>query len=157
RRYWRYQAPLCRDHGTKLAANWLLATLITGWWGLISFFMNLGAVAADVRALLIARRLAPVGSVILPGQFGNAGSGTLPTVSGRMLGLAGLVLAGLIVAVAADLTFGPKQASALEVGDCFDEPATAGEVDEVPHHPCTQSHTAEVFAILTYTSSSDYP
>lgn len=32
----------------------------------------------------------------------------------------------------------------LKVGDCFDDPTTAAEVQNVQHHPCTESHTAEV-------------
>jgi hypothetical protein len=31
----------------------------------------------------------------------------------------------------------------LKVGDCFDDP-TGEQVKDVQHHPCTESHTAEV-------------
>jgi Septum formation len=35
-------------------------------------------------------------------------------------------------------------AGELKVGDCFDDPATAAEVSDVQHQPCTEAHTAEV-------------
>jgi len=39
----------------------------------------------------------------------------------------------------------------LKVGDCFDVPTTAEEtVDDVQHHPCTESHTAEVILIQSH-------
>jgi hypothetical protein len=39
----------------------------------------------------------------------------------------------------------------LKAGDCFDVPATAQEtVEEVQHHPCTESHTAEVILVTSH-------
>ena len=39
----------------------------------------------------------------------------------------------------------------LKVGDCFDVPTTAAEtVDDVQHHPCTESHTAEVILVANH-------
>ena len=37
-----------------------------------------------------------------------------------------------------------SNAGDLKVGDCFDEPASGDEISDVQHHPCTESHTAEV-------------
>lgn len=37
-----------------------------------------------------------------------------------------------------------SNAGDLAVGDCFDEPAGATEVEDVQHHPCTEPHTSEV-------------
>ena len=48
-------------------------------------------------------------------------------------------------------------ASDLAVGDCFDEPATTGEVRDVQHHPCTESHTSEVVFVGDMPASSAYP
>ena len=49
-------------------------------------------------------------------------------------------------------------ATDLAVGDCFDAPSTAEEtVEDVPHHPCTDAHTAEVFYVADYTDSTTYP
>ncbi len=39
----------------------------------------------------------------------------------------------------------------LKVGDCFDVPTKAGEtVDDVQHHPCTETHTAEVILLTKH-------
>lgn len=38
----------------------------------------------------------------------------------------------------------------LAVGDCFDVPAVKTDVRDVQHHPCAESHTGEVFAIVTH-------
>ena len=46
----------------------------------------------------------------------------------------------------------------LQVGDCFDVPT--GEtrtVKDVQHHPCTEAHTGEVFAIVKYPGDPAYP
>jgi hypothetical protein len=42
-------------------------------------------------------------------------------------------------------------AGSLQVGDCFDQPATVeGTVDDVQHHQCTDPHTAEVVFVGDY-------
>jgi hypothetical protein len=52
----------------------------------------------------------------------------------------------------------PGNATDLAVGDCFDAPTTTSEtVEDVPHHPCTDAHTAEVFYVADYTASTTYP
>jgi hypothetical protein len=39
----------------------------------------------------------------------------------------------------------------LKVGDCFDVPTTVGEnVNDVQHHPCTESHTGEIILIADH-------
>jgi len=47
----------------------------------------------------------------------------------------------------------------LKVGDCFDIPAEMVDVKDVQHHPCNESHTAEVFAVVTHPAArdADYP
>ena len=41
-----------------------------------------------------------------------------------------------------------SNATELQVGDCFDSPTALGQsVTDVQHHPCTETHTAEVFAV----------
>jgi hypothetical protein len=47
----------------------------------------------------------------------------------------------------------------LQVGDCFDEPAQETEtVEDVQHHPCNESHTAEVVFVGNYAGATDtYP
>jgi hypothetical protein len=58
-RFYKVTAPLCRQHGRELAANWLGRTLIQGWWGYISFFVNLFDVSTDIVALIRFSRLPP--------------------------------------------------------------------------------------------------
>jgi hypothetical protein len=45
----------------------------------------------------------------------------------------------------------------LKVGDCFDDP-TGEQVKDVQHHPCTESHTAEVVYLGSMTGDNTaYP
>lgn len=48
-------------------------------------------------------------------------------------------------------------ASDLALGDCFDVPASKTDVRDVQHHPCTESHTGEVFAIVTHPAAKGTP
>jgi hypothetical protein len=71
-----------------------------------------------------------------------------------------VVVVGAGVAVFRDQL--SASAGDLRVGDCFDLPADAtasSSVGDVQHHPCTQAHGGEVFAVLTYpaTASDTYP
>jgi Septum formation len=45
----------------------------------------------------------------------------------------------------------------LKVGDCIDEPVITTSVSDVQHQPCNQPHDAEVFTVVTDTTSGDYP
>ena len=46
----------------------------------------------------------------------------------------------------------------LKVGECFDEPVALQEVSKVQHHPCTESHTAEVVFLGSMTGQdASYP
>ncbi|HTG46181.1 MAG TPA: hypothetical protein VK646_00820 [Actinomycetota bacterium] len=56
-RAYRVDAVLCRVHATELARQFLRMTLVQGWWGLLSFFLNVGAVIADVAVLVRAQGL----------------------------------------------------------------------------------------------------
>ena len=44
----------------------------------------------------------------------------------------------------------------LKVGDCFDA-SQATEVKDIQHHPCTESHTAEVVLVTTHPSVKGAP
>ena len=48
---YRANPTLCREHGRQIVKQWLTKTLVQGWWGIISFFMNIVAVATDIAAL----------------------------------------------------------------------------------------------------------
>jgi len=161
RRYWTYHAPLCRDHGSQLARNWLAATLLMGWWGIISFFTNFGAIATDLRALSSARRLAPAGSVIVPGGFGMAGQASAPALPNVPRIQLAAVAAGIVVVVVVaylSATYGSKSVGDLVVGDCFDDPTGTAVISEVPHRPCSEAHGAEVFDVVAYSAGQGtYP
>jgi putative regulator of septum formation len=75
----------------------------------------------------------------------------------------GLVLRiGIIGAVAVGAfvlrPFITGNAGSLQLGDCFDVPATQEEtVDDVQHHPCTADHGAEVVFVGDYAPATDTP
>ena len=48
-------------------------------------------------------------------------------------------------------------AAELQVGDCFDEPTALVEIKDVQHHPCTEAHTGEVFAVLKHPAPDGAP
>ncbi len=45
----------------------------------------------------------------------------------------------------------------LKVGDCFDVPANDNNISDVQHHPCTEAHTGEVFALVTHPAAKGAP
>jgi hypothetical protein len=51
-----------------------------------------------------------------------------------------------------------SNAGDLKVGDCFDQPTTATEtIKDVQHHPCSESHNAEVFFVGNHPAAKDTP
>jgi hypothetical protein len=57
RRRYEFNRVLCRTHGIRFAWSWLAKTLVQGWWGTISFFVNFGCVGTDISALIQALRI----------------------------------------------------------------------------------------------------
>ena len=51
--------PFCRDHAMAAARQYLGKTLVGGWWGTTSFFINFKAVAVNIAAMKTARELPP--------------------------------------------------------------------------------------------------
>jgi hypothetical protein len=43
-----------------------------------------------------------------------------------------------------------SSAADLAVGDCFDVPTANVNIKDVQHHPCTESHTGEVFILVNH-------
>ena len=43
-----------------------------------------------------------------------------------------------------------SSAADLAVGDCFDVPTANVNIKDVQHHPCTESHTGEVFVLVNH-------
>lgn len=74
---------------------------------------------------------------------------------GIRLGIIAVIVIGFVVL----RPFLTGSAGSLSVGDCFDEPtSTTGTVEDVQHHPCTDSHTAEVVFVGNFAPATDaYP
>ena len=49
-RFFRLRAPLCRDCGRRIVKSWTGKTLVAGWWGIISFFVNWFCLASNAVA-----------------------------------------------------------------------------------------------------------
>jgi len=75
-------------------------------------------------------------------------------------GRGAIIIIGVIVAFLAIVLYAVKDnlsAGDLKVGDCFNTPS-GSTVQTVEHHPCTESHTAEVIHVVEYTGdTSSYP
>jgi len=66
-KFFRAKPTLCRDHGRQVAKQWLTKTLVQGWWGIVSFFVNFVAVGTDIAALRKASKLGePQGAPVTP-------------------------------------------------------------------------------------------
>ena len=70
--------PLCRVHGRKVTREYLGKTLVFGWWGAISLFVNLFVIASDLKSLGAFRGL--------PEPTRPAMSPTTPAVAKASLG-----------------------------------------------------------------------
>src|SRR5947208_820743 len=69
-RFVRATPTLCREHGIQISKEFLNKTLVQGWWGVISFFVNIFAVIQDVRALSTFKNLGePQGAPQEPTAF----------------------------------------------------------------------------------------
>jgi hypothetical protein len=74
-----------------------------------------------------------------------------------------LIRVGIIAAIAGGAyllrDFLPSNAGNLAVGDCFDLPAAEAEtVEDVQHHPCTETHGGEVVFVGNFEPAQDtYP
>ena len=73
-----------------------------------------------------------------------------------------IIVAIVVVVAVVGVVFRDRitgNAGSLQVGDCFDLPADAvaatdATVGDVQHHPCTEAHGGEVFAVLTYPAAA---
>ena len=78
-RFVKLRQPLCRDHGIEITNTYLRKTLIEGWWGFVSFFLNFLTVGNDLVVLFRYRSLAEpqgagFGPVPAPGPVAPAPS-----------------------------------------------------------------------------------
>ena len=69
-----------------------------------------------------------------------------------------LVIIGIIVVIGIAVRgYVSGNVGDLQVGDCFDPPSGTQTVKDVQHHPCTDSHGAEVFFVGTYAAAAGAP
>jgi hypothetical protein len=55
---WQSRRLLCREHARQLLVTDLVFTAILGWWGVFSFFVNIGVVIGQIAALSALSQLA---------------------------------------------------------------------------------------------------
>jgi hypothetical protein len=67
-RFVKLRAALCREHGVALTKRYLGKTLLQGWWGYISFFVNWFVVVTDLVALSQAKKLPAPDPSSVPAQ-----------------------------------------------------------------------------------------
>ena len=61
-KFYKANALLCRDHAIPVVKEYLGKTLVQGWWGVISFFVNFVVVGQDLGQLVKAKKMpAPQG------------------------------------------------------------------------------------------------
>jgi hypothetical protein len=65
-KFYKFEGFVCKEHGQELAKSFLGKTLIQGWWGVISFFVNIFAVITDVIAVTKLSGLASPGPLDSP-------------------------------------------------------------------------------------------
>ena len=71
-KFYKIDAVLCRDHALEYSKGFLSKTLVQGWWGLISFFMNIGAVITNVVAVTQAKKMSPPqGTAVAPAAWAD--------------------------------------------------------------------------------------
>jgi hypothetical protein len=60
-RTYKFKGWLCREHALEHGNDWLKKTLVLGWWGFFSFFVNFFVIGTDLLALSRAKKMAPPG------------------------------------------------------------------------------------------------
>jgi hypothetical protein len=111
---------------------------------------------------------APAGGT--SGVEGWQGPQTTPASRGtRLVGrlLVVVVLGLIVVGIVGGVVFRDRISSStsdLAVGDCFDAPSMAlasgspgGEIEDVQHHPCSEPHVYETFAVFRHPAVNGDP
>jgi hypothetical protein len=78
--FYKVKRPMCRDHARELVKHFTLKTLVQGWWGYISFFVNWFVLAANAVVFVRAGKL---GAPQLPMQMPAATFGGQPAQGGN--------------------------------------------------------------------------
>lgn len=133
RRVERVEGEFCRDCGLAQQRDLQNRTLALGWFGIVSFFTNLGHIAHNLAA---GRRLAALAPPHGPAAAGrqaplDPGRPTFLRLGAAVGGLVGVVVVGLVVAIALDLADDARRdadGAMFTLADATCEPAFAGYV-----------------------------
>jgi hypothetical protein len=134
--------PYCRDCGLHDGRSAQLKTLITGWWGIISFFFNIGGIVGNARGLSTLRSL--------PEPQGGDATRRLDPGKPLFLRPALWAMVAVVVLLAAFVLYPRphKPVSALatsKVGQCI---AYQGN-DDSPITSCAAAHDGKIVAAVT--------
>jgi hypothetical protein len=104
-RFWSVSGPFCRDCGIATFRRVVSTTLVTGWWGILSFFITPFVLLADVIRRREVKRLAPPNPI----------AGHRPVSPGRPLfkrwQTLGLLVPVVVVIVALFVAMAPSPAA----------------------------------------------
>ena len=75
----KVESPLCRDHGVETTKAFLKKSIVQGWWGVISAFVNVFVVVSDLAVLRSYRRLGT------PERLSDGAGGAFGTSPGEWL------------------------------------------------------------------------
>jgi len=116
------RAVVCRDCGIALFRRMQSATLLTGWWGMISFFLNFGTLWSNYRE---RRELDRLGAPRPPATRATQTPRTTPLPAGRpaflrpqALGVVGAALVLLLLFGAWGGASGSSTVATVSVGTC---------------------------------------
>jgi len=144
-RWSHVEGRFCRDCGTAMSREVLNKTLLTGWWGLISFFTNWYAVFVDTKALWRFRNMPePIGA---PRATPLAAGKSLLARAGVYVGVVAMLIAGTIL-----VAFSAESDASDFDGKCVSFDAGHTKVLE---RSCGDSHDGKVVAVVT--DRSDCP
>jgi hypothetical protein len=123
-----------------------VAAMVLGIIGLVMCFLFLFSILAIIFGLIATRRIR---------QSNGAVTGLGKARAGWILGIVGLVIGGLLVALSATGALDDD----VEVGMCADVSNLEGEVSSVPVVDCDEPHDAEVTATgeLNPGGGGEYP
>ena len=132
------RGPFCHDCGLALGRKYESSTLITGWWGIISFFLNFANVLTN------ATNLSKVGK-LPPPQGGDPSRRLDPgrPVFARAGFFVALAIFGFVALVLANGIVNGDKLPSSNVGKCVVEGST-GKVSTVS---CTSPHDGKVVAV----------
>ena len=149
RRSYTLTGPFCRDCGTAAFRNLTNATLITGWWGLISFFVNFGYVIGNFGDYGWIRKLsAPSMRAGVPSQPAWAPGRPLLARGGPWVSIG--LLAFAVLAVVLQPRDSGTPTSSLK-GQCVNLYNTGDALYR--RVLCTDTHDGKVVAVVSQSSA----